>query len=112
MGDLISTNTAAKYGLFMVGGIGGAIVLLVLRALPWFFGVVAGALVLFIGIGVLSSKKAENRLPGILCTASGALAILSQLPFLRWLLWPGAAALFALGIWNGVKFALSIKSRS
>ena len=116
MSDLIPTNTVAKYGVFMVAGIGGAVLLLVLKALPWIFGLIAGAIVLFLGLGVLSSKKTRDTFPGVLCVAAGALAILSKLAFLGGLadvlLWLGALALLAVGIWNGVKFVLGLKSRS
>ena len=112
MGDLISTNTTAKYGLCMVAGIAGGIILLILKALPWFVGLIAGALVLFVGLGILYSKNAGKKLLGIISTATGALVLLSQLPPLKWLLIPGAVALFVLGIWNGIKFLLSIKSRA
>ena len=112
MSDLISTKTTARYGLFMAGGFGGAIVLLILRTLPSFFGVIAGVLVLLLGIGILFSKKTRNTISGIICIAAGTLTILSQLSPFKWLLVPGVAALFVLGIWNGIKFVLSIKSRS
>jgi len=115
MSDLIPTNTVAKYGVFMVAGIGGAIVLLLLKNVSW-LGIIVGAVLLFLGLGVLSSKTTKDTLPGILCIAAGALAILSRLPFLgglaRFLLWVGAIALLIVGIWNGVKFVLGLKSRS
>ena len=112
MDNLISTNTTAKYGLFMVGGIGGGIILLILQALPWVFGVAASILLLIVGLVVLYSKTVENKIPGIICTAAGAMMILSQIPPLKWLLIPGAIVLFVLGVWNGFKFFLSIKSRT
>jgi len=116
MSDLIPTKTVAKYGVLMVVGIGGAIILLVLKALPWFFAIIAGAILLFLGLGIMSSKKTNDTVPGVLCVVAGALVILSRLPFLggiaQFLLWLGALALLVVGIWNGVKFILGLKSRS
>jgi len=114
MSDLIPTNTVAKYGVYMVAGIGGAIILLVLKNISW-LGIIVGAIVLFLGIGVMSSKNSKDTFPGILCVAAGILTILSCLPFggfSKVLLWLGVLALLIVGIWNGVKFVLGIKSRS
>jgi len=114
MSDLIPTNTVAKYGVYMVAGIGGAIILLALKNIAW-LGIIVGAVVLFLGIGVISAKNTKDTFPGVLCVAAGVLAILSSLPlggFSRLLLWLGVLALLIVGIWNGVKFVLSIKSRS
>jgi len=116
MSELIPTNAAARYGILMVGCVIGAVVLLALRALPGFVAFIVGALLLFFGFGILSSKKSKDRLPGLVCIASGALTILSKFSFLKhpagWLLKAGAVALFVVGIWNGVQFVLALKNRA
>ncbi|MCL1927464.1 MAG: hypothetical protein FWG07_01545 [Treponema sp.] len=116
MSDLISTNTAAKYGIFSAGAIGSAIVLLALKKLPLFVALIAGAVLLFFGIGLVTSKKSGDKIPGLICAGAGALTLLSLLPFLtgfaNGLLGLGALALFAAGIWNAVKFILALRSRS
>jgi hypothetical protein len=116
MNEPVPTGTVAKRGVFMVAGIAGSVVLTVLGALPSIFGIAAGILALVLGAGALASKDPGDRVPGLVCTAAGILAILARLPFLGgiagWFLGAGAFALLALGIWNGVKFFLGLKSRS
>ena len=115
MSDPIKTNTSGRYGVLMIGGIAGAIILLVLSALPGFFAFVFGGLLLFFGFGILSSKNKKDALVGLACIIVGALTILSKFSFLKhpagWLLKAGAIALLALGIWNGIQFVLSLKNR-
>jgi hypothetical protein len=112
----MSDSATAKYGLFMVGGIGGAIIFLLLKNLPGFIGIIAGLLLLLLGIGALSSKKAEDRFPGILCIAVGFLAVLAQMSFFKGfagrILEICAIALLVLGIFNGIRFALGLRNRS
>jgi len=116
MSDPTPTNTAAKYGLIAAGGVAGAVALLALKSASLLFSFIAGAALLFFGIGLVTSKNQSDNVPGMICAGSGALAILSLLPFLRgfakWLLGAGAFALFVVGVWHGIKFMLALKSRS
>ena len=109
-------STPAKYGVLMMGCIAGAVILLGLKALPGFFAFIAGGLLLFFGFGILASKNAKDKIPGIICIITGALTVLSIFPYIKrpagWLLNAGAIALFVLGIWNGIQFVLSLKNRS
>jgi asparagine N-glycosylation enzyme membrane subunit Stt3 len=106
-------NAGARYGVFMIAGFAGAIVLFILKALPNFFAFIAGGLLLFFGYGILASKK--EKIAGITCLAAGALTLLSVFPVIKhpasWLLQAGAIALLALGVWNGIRFVLNLKKR-
>ena len=116
MSDPVKESAPAKYGVLMMGCIAGAVILLGLKALPWFFAVIAGGALLFLGFGIFASKNAKDKIPGIVCIIAGALTILSNFPYIKhpagWLLNAGAIALFVLGIWNGIQFVLSLKNRS
>ena len=108
-------NIAAKNGILMVGGFAGALILFVLQALPGFFAIITGLVLLFFGYGILSSKKTKDTLAGLACTIAGSLTILSKIPFIKhpagWLLKAGAIILLIMGVWNGIKFVMSIKNR-
>ena len=109
-------NTTAKNGILMAGGFLGALILFVLKALPGFFALIIGGLLLFFGYGILSSKNEKDTLAGLACVAAGALTILSKIPLIKhpagWLLKAGAIILLIMGVWNGIKFVLSAKNRS
>jgi hypothetical protein len=65
---------------------------------------------------VLTSKDKEDHFPGTVITAGGVLCLVAQIPILGLLgkiaLGIGAVALIGIGVWNGVKFILGLKSRS
>jgi hypothetical protein len=114
-GNYTPTNVLAKQGVAAVAGIVGGVGLLILGALPPIIGIAAGAVVGVVGIGALLSKDPEDRKPGFIVTAAGALSILSKIGVVRPLagtfLGIGAIGLLALGIWNGIKFLKGLKSR-
>jgi hypothetical protein len=89
--------------------------MLILGALPAPLGIIAGAAAGIVGIGGILSKDPSDRKPGFIAAAAGGLAILSRIgvvrPLAGTLLGIGAVGLLALGIWNGVKFLLGLKSR-
>jgi hypothetical protein len=115
-GDYTPTNVLAKQGISAVGGIVGGVALLIMRALPPFIGIIAGAIVGVIGVGGILSKDPDDRKPGLLAAAAGALSILARIGIIRplagTLLGISALGLLAMGIWNGVKFLKGLKSRS
>jgi hypothetical protein len=120
MNDLISdkptpTKILARRGVKAVGYIAGGICFFVLGALPPIAGIIAGAVAGVVGVGALLSKDPDDRKPGLVVTAAGALAILSKVgivrPFAATLLGIGALGLLGLGIWNGIKFILGLRSR-
>jgi hypothetical protein len=114
-GDYTPTNVLAKQGVGAIGGIAGGIGLLIMGALPPVIGIVAGVAVGVVGITTLLSKDKEDRMPGIIITAAGALSILSKIGIVRplagTLLGIGAIGLLALGIWKGIKFLKGLRSR-
>ena len=116
MSEEKQSSATARYGIFMMGGIVGAIVLFILKALPWFFAIIVGGLLLFFGYGILSSKTVKDKMAGLACAVAGALTILSKFPFIKhiaaWLLQAGAIALLIMGIWNGIRFVLALKKHS
>ncbi|MDR0402377.1 MAG: hypothetical protein LBH35_02180 [Treponema sp.] len=116
MNDMVPVNEVAKRGVIAVGGIAGGVILLVLGSLPVVVGIIAGAVIGVVGVAALSSKDPGDKLPGFIAAAAGVLAIVARLPILRgpakFVLGAGAAALFAMGIWNAVKFFRGMKSRS
>jgi hypothetical protein len=122
MGDLVPgggytpTSVLAKQGITAVGGIVGGVALAIMGALPPFIGIVAGVVVGVVGIGGIMSKDPEDRKPGLLAAAAGALSILARVGIFRpvagTLLGISALGLLAMGIWNGVKFIRGLKGRS
>jgi hypothetical protein len=117
-GDYTPTNVLAKQGITAVGGIVSGVALMIMRALPSFIGIIAGLVVGVIGIGGILSKDPDDRKPGILAAAAGALSILARIgmPSFRalagTLLGISALGLLAMGIWNGIKFIKGLKGRS
>jgi hypothetical protein len=115
-GDYTPTNVLAKQGITAVGGIVGGLALIIMRALPPFIGIIAGVVVGVIGVGGILSKDPEDRKPGILAAAAGALSILSRVGIIRplagTLLGISALGLLVLGVWNGIKFIKGLKGRS
>jgi hypothetical protein len=117
-GGQTPTNLLAKQGVSAVGGIAGGVVLMVIRALPSFLGIIAGLVVGLVGIGGVLSKDPEDRKPGLLAAAAGGLAVLSRAPIKPiaalsgTLLGISALGLLVVGIWNGIKFLKGLKGRS
>jgi hypothetical protein len=110
------TNVLAKQGITAVGGIAGGLALFIIRALPPFIGIIAGVVIGVIGIGGVLSKDPEDRKPGLLAAAAGALSILARIGMIRpiagTLLGISALGLLVMGVWNGIKFIKGLKSRS
>jgi hypothetical protein len=115
-GDYTPTNVLAKQGITAVGGIVGGLALMIMRALPPFIGIIAGAVVGVIGIGCIMSKDPDDRKPGILAAVAGGLSILARIGIVRplagTLLSISALGLLAMGVWNGIKFFKGLKGRS
>jgi hypothetical protein len=116
-----STRTLAKQGVSAVGCLAGGLFLFVMNVigsrLP-VVGIILGVAAAVIGIGALLSRDPDDKKPGVVIAAAGVLVILSRvgIPFIRplagTLLGIGAFGLFAMGIWNAVKFFRGLKNRS
>ncbi|GHU84033.1 hypothetical protein FACS189473_0150 [Spirochaetia bacterium] len=115
-GNYTPTNVLAKQGVTAIGYLIGGGGLLLLGVLPPVMGLVAGALVGIVGVIALKSRDPDDRRPGSIAAAAGALAILSKVPGVRYIAAPllgiGAFGLIALGILNGIKFLKGLKSRA
>ncbi|MFP3043865.1 hypothetical protein LQZ19_18790 [Treponema primitia] len=117
-GNYTPTNVLAKQGVSAVGGIVGGVVLMVIRVLPSFLGIIAGLVVGVVGLGGVLSNDPDDRKPGLLAAAAGGLAILSRAPIKPisalsgTLLGISALGLLVIGIWNGIKFIKGLKGRS
>ena len=119
--ELTPTNVLAKQGVAAVAEIAGGVLLLVMHIfsarLPP-LGIVLGFLVGGIGISGLLSKEQEGKKPGTILTIAGALKLVFHigLPIMRpiagTLLTVTSLGLLALGIWNGIRFLLGLKSRN
>jgi hypothetical protein len=116
-----STKSLARQGVSAVGCIAGGIFLFVMNVIGTripVVGIALGAVAAVVGIGALLSKDPDDKKPGSVIAAAGVLVILSRvrIPFVRplagTLLGIGAFGLFAMGIWNAVKFFRGLKSRS
>jgi hypothetical protein len=116
-----STRSLAKQGVSAVGCMAGGLFLFIMNVvgtrLP-VAGIILGAAAAVIGIGALRSKNPDDKKPGVVITAAGVLVILSRVgipsirPLAGTLLSIGAFGLFAMGIWNAVKFFRGLKNRS
>ncbi|GHV75659.1 hypothetical protein AGMMS49942_04800 [Spirochaetia bacterium] len=117
-GDNTPTNVLAKQGVTAIGGIVGGAVLMIIRALPSFIGLIAGVIVGVVGIGGVMSKESDDRKLGMLTAVAGGLAVLSRIPIKPLaalsgtLLGISALGLLAVGVWNGIKFIKGLKGRS
>ena len=107
--EMESRTQQIKYALFGLIGIGGGIFILFLRNLGLIGGLITGGIILFIGLGIISSKK--DGAIGLIVAASGAFLLLSKIPILGGL----AAFLLTLSGWvliigGGVAVAMLVKS--
>jgi len=113
MGDLVPRKELTKQGVQGVGGVGGGILLLVLSA-GGIGAAIIGGLIAIAGLAMSRSK--EDRVPGYVVTAAGALGVLSVIPGLGGvagtLLTISGIGLLALGGWKLIKFIMNLRKRS
>jgi hypothetical protein len=114
------TNVLAKQGVSAIGYIAGGALLLVMSFLGGRFrvlGIVMGLAVGGFGVSGLLSKDPEDKKPGMILTAAGALELIFQFgipvlkPIAGTLLGITALGLLAMGIVKGIKFLKGLKSR-
>jgi hypothetical protein len=108
-------GTLVRQGITAVGSLAAALVLGVVKSLPFAAGVIAGGIITVFGLVNLASKNREDKRAGLFLSAAGALTLLSRSPFFPGfsgrILSLGIAGLLVLGVWNGVKFLLGLKAR-
>jgi hypothetical protein len=118
--EIPSTSKLSKLGITAIGYTAAGVFLFLLQFVTKIpgIGLIAGGIVCFFGIASLSSKDNADKRAGSIITAAGVLTLLSRLriPLIGGisgtLLAIGSIGLFALGIWNGIKFLVGLKKRS
>lgn len=120
--DMPSTTSLSKCGVAAVGYTAAGIFLSILNAITStgfnIVGIIAGAVIAFLGIGSFFSKDPADKKAGLIITTAGILTVISKtgIPFLagasRVLLVIGAVGLLAIGVINAVKFFRGLKKRS
>jgi hypothetical protein len=115
-----STGLLAKQGVAAAGFIAGGVLTLLMYILGARFrilGIVLGVLVGGAGVSGLLSRDRDDKRPGMVLAAAGALELVSVFgisftrPLAGFVLGAGALGLIAVGIWKGIKFLKGLKSR-
>jgi hypothetical protein len=117
--NYVPTSVLAKQGVSAVAGIVGGALMLLMGALPPVVGIVVGGVVTAVGVGAMLSKDPDDKKPGRVAAAAGLLTLAAKVGGFAWVkaiagsvLGLGAVGLFAMGVWNGVKFLRGLKKRS
>ncbi len=113
MGDIVPRKEVERDGIRGFGGVAGGVGLLVLTSLSHVpvVGLVAGAALTAIGLGVAGSSR--DRAAGTVATAAGILTILSNVIHRGGgLLWLGGIGLLAFGGYSLYNFFRKLKARS
>jgi hypothetical protein len=117
----VSTGVLAKRGVAAVAQIAGGLLILIMhvfsaRLLP--LGIIFGFIIGGLGLGAILSKDPEDKKPGAILTIAGILKLtfhLGVIPALKaaagTLLTISSLGLLAMGIWNGIRFLMGLKSR-
>ena len=108
-----------KLGTSAIANLAGGVLLLVMTAGVRFRipGIILSVGALVLGLGAVFSKDREDKKPGTLLTAAGALGIAVQFgppiirPFAVFALGLGAIGLIASGIWKGIQYLRGLKTR-
>ena len=118
---LTPTNVLAKQGVSAVAQIAGGVLILIMhifsiRILP--LGIIFGLIIGGVGLSALFSKDPEDKKPGFILTAAGILKLafhVGVFPVVKslagTLLTVSSLGLLAMGIWNGIRFLVGLKSR-
>ena len=115
----VSRETLIKDGTSAIVHLAGGVLLMIITFGARFplLGIILSGASLVLGLGALTSKSREDKKPGFVMTAAGALGLLVKFgpffmkPFAAFFLGLGAIGLFAAGIWHGIRFLLGLKSR-
>jgi len=116
---IVPRDVLVKQGTSAVAFIAGGIFLMILAFGSRFpiLGIILSLVTVVIGVGALFSRDREDKMPGIVLTAAGAMGLVIRfgIPLLKplagFVLGLGAIGLFAAGIWKGIKFLWGLKSR-
>ena len=115
------TNVLAKQGVSAVAQIAGGVIILLMhvfsaRILP--LGIIFGLIIGGVGLSALFSKDPADKNPGLILTAAGILKLafhVGVFPIVKslagTLLTVSSLGLLAMGIFNGIRFLMGLKSR-
>jgi hypothetical protein len=118
--SLTPVRNLEKTGVAAIADIAGGLFLFILAILGGRFliiGIILGVISSLVGLAAICSKDPVDRKAGAILAAGGVLKIFSRAgaafirPLAGTLLSIGAFGLFAMGIWNGIKFLLGLKNR-
>jgi hypothetical protein len=113
MGELVPRKEMVKQGWRGFAGLAGGVALLVLRGIAgagFWPGLLAGAFLVILGLGLGSSR--QDRVAGGVIIAVGAATLVGSIPAfhgVRWLLSVAGIALLAAGAWSLVKFLINLR---
>jgi len=117
----VPTSVLAKRGVAAVAQIAGGLLILLMhgfsaRLLP--LGIVFGLIMGGLGLAAVLSKDPEDKKPGAILTIAGILKLtfhVGVIPVVKaaagTLLTVSSLGLLAMGIWNGIRFLVGLKSR-
>ena len=116
-----SSKTLTKRGVTAIFSLAAGVFLLIMNAvgarIP-VVGPILGGLIAFAGVLALLSKDPDNRKPGLVLAAAGALTLLARarnpliMSIAGTLLGIVAVGFIAFGLWNGIKFMRGLMRRS
>ena len=119
--EITPANVLSKLGVSAIAQIsGGALILLMhvfsARVMP--LGIVFGLIITGVGMAALFTKDPEDKKPGAILTAAGILKLafhLGMIPVVKavagTLLSASSLGLLAMGILNGIRFLIGLKTR-
>ena len=112
MGDIVPRKEVERDGIRGFGGVAAGIGLLVLSSLGTVVGVVAGAALTAVGLGISSAGR-RDKLAGGVAAAAGILTILSKVLHLGGgVLFAGGLGLLVFGGYSLYNFFRKLKARS
>ena len=118
---IVPREVLVKQGTSAIAYLSGGVFLMIMAFGTRFpvLGIILSVVAAAVGIGALFSRDSEDKKPGIVLAAAGALGMVMRFggpfvllkPIAGFALGLGALGLFAAGIWKGIKFLVGLKSR-
>jgi hypothetical protein len=119
MGDIVPRNQLVRQGFKGFAGVGGGVVLLILRGIAHIGsglsipGLIVGGIVSVVGLAIASSP--EDRRAGMVALSAGVLTAIASLPGIggiaSWLMMVGGIGLIVAGGWSLLKFWRNLRKR-
>ena len=119
LNPVIPREVLVKQGISAIVNLAGGVFLMIMTigSRLGFFGLLLSIVALVIGIVSLVSRDRDDRKPGLVFVVAGVMGMVMRFrvpilqPIAGTVLALGAIALFAAGIWKGIRFLLGLKSR-